>query len=75
MRTRTYMTGIVSLMVNAVLFGTGAIIVLAVPELREHAVYLIPAVVLASFVVAPIIAWKIAPRMRLRYRKRRENAV
>lgn len=66
MKTRTYMTGMVSLMVNAVLFGIGAVTVLSVPALREHAVYLIPAVVLASLILAPFIAWKIAPRMRAR---------
>lgn len=73
MKTRTYMTGIVSLMVNAVLFGVGAIIVLTVPELRENAVYLIPVVVLLSFLLAPFIAWKIAPRMRARFWKEREE--
>ena len=68
------MAGVVGLMVNAVLSGTGAIIVLSVPELREHAAYLIPAVVVASLVATPLIAWKIAPRMRLRYWRERENA-
>lgn len=74
MKTRTYLTGIVSLMVNAVLFGAGVVVVLSVPALSEHAIYLIPAVVVASFVLTPFIAWKIAPRMRLRYWSKRENA-
>ncbi|MEX0405138.1 hypothetical protein ABGN05_05620 [Aquibium sp. LZ166] len=74
MKTRTYLTGIVSLMVNAVLFGAGVVVVLSVPALSEHAIYLIPAVVVASFILTPFIAWKIAPRMRLSYWKERENA-
>ncbi|MCO5730686.1 hypothetical protein [Rhizobium sp. SSA_523] len=66
MKTDTWLTIICSMMVNAVLFGTGAIAVLSVPLLSAHATILLPAVIVASFVAAPFIAAKIAPRMRIR---------
>ncbi|WAJ29504.1 hypothetical protein [Antarcticirhabdus aurantiaca] len=54
-------------MVNAVLFGAGAITVLSIPSLQEQWKVLIPIVVVASFVLAAPIAWAIAPRLRARY--------
>ncbi|RYE51060.1 MAG: hypothetical protein EOP18_12635 [Rhizobiaceae bacterium] len=54
------------LMINAVLFGLGAITVLSIPALAEQAKYLIPAVVVLSFVLVPFIAAPIARRMRLK---------
>lgn len=61
-----------SLMVNAVLFGFGIVPVLAIPALAAHAKYLIPAVVVTSLVLAPLIASLIVPRMRLRNYTRQE---
>ncbi|MBA3043274.1 MAG: hypothetical protein KJ670_23860 [Alphaproteobacteria bacterium] len=72
MKTDTYLTFFVSMMVNAVVFGTGAITVLSIPALAENAKYLLPLVVVISFVVAPFIAKLIAPRMRLRNWRRRD---
>lgn len=72
MKTDTYLTFFVSMMVNAVIFGTGAITVLSIPALAENAKYLLPLVVVLSFVVAPFIAKLIAPRMRLRNWRRRD---
>ncbi len=72
MKTDTYLTFFVSMMVNAVIFGTGAITVLSIPALAENAKYLLPLVVVISFVVAPFIAKLIAPRMRLRNWRRRD---
>ncbi|WP_188849696.1 hypothetical protein [Aureimonas glaciei] len=54
-------------MVNAVLFGIGAVTVLSIPSLQEQWKFLIPIVVVASFVLAAPIAWFIAPRLRARY--------
>lgn len=71
MKTDTYLTFFVSMMVNAVIFGAGAITVLSVPALSENAKYLLPLVVVISFVAAPFIARLIAPRMRLRNWRRR----
>lgn len=57
---------ICSMVINAVLFGVGAVTVLSVPLLNEFAKYLIPTVVLLSFAGAPVLASYIAPRMRVR---------
>ncbi len=65
-RTHTWLTIICSMMVNAVLFGAGAITVLSVPALAELAKYLMPAVIVTSLVAAPFIASVIARRMRIR---------
>lgn len=67
MSPRAFITVLLSLMVNAVLFGFGAILVLSVPVLAEQAKYLLPVVIVASFIITPFIAWKMAPRLRARY--------
>jgi hypothetical protein len=54
------------MMINAVIFGTGAILVLSVPALAVHAKVLLPLVVIAAFAAAPFFALVVAPRMRLR---------
>lgn len=71
MSTNTYITIAVAMMVNAVVFGIGAITVLSIPALSENAKYLIPAVVIVTFCVTPFIARRIAPRLRLRYWRER----
>ncbi len=73
MKVRLLITAALSLMVNAVLFGVGAIIVLSIPELNVDAEYLLPIVVVVSFIATPIIAWFLAPRMRNRYWQRRKR--
>jgi len=64
--TDTWLKIVSGMMINAVLFGLGAIIVLSIPALAEHAKYLMPLVVVLSFALAPFIAAPIARRMRLR---------
>ena len=66
MRTINYITMLVSMMVNAVVFGVGTIVILSVPALNEQAKYLIPAWVVVTFLVSPVIARLIAPSLRLR---------
>ncbi|MDP9590358.1 UNVERIFIED_ORG: uncharacterized membrane protein YciS (DUF1049 family) [Shinella zoogloeoides] len=66
MRTITYITIMVSMMVNAVVFGAGTIAILAVPALADHAKYLLPAWIAITFLVSPVIARLMAPRLRLR---------
>lgn len=55
-----------SMIISSVLFGFGAVAVLSVPNLNQIAKYLIPTVVLLSFASAPVAAYYIAPRMRVR---------
>jgi len=74
MGPRLYITVMLSLMTCAVLFGIGAVAVLSVPAFNEQAKFLLPVVIAASFVLGPIIAWFMAPRLRARYWKARDRA-
>jgi hypothetical protein len=66
-QTRTQIAIAVGLMVNAVLFGAGAVAVLSIPALKAHAMVLLPAVIVLALALTPPIAWMIAPRLRLRH--------
>lgn len=66
MRTRTLITGLLSLPINAVLFGSAATLVLSIPPLRPYMEYILPAVIGIAFVLTVPVAWKLAPRLRLR---------
>lgn len=72
MSIRLQIAAMVFLMTNAVAFGAGIIPVLLIPALAQNAFTLIPAVVIASFVVSAPLAWMIAPRLQARYWKKRE---
>ncbi|MCF6370113.1 hypothetical protein [Rhizobium halophilum] len=72
-KTQTYLTAIASLMVNAVVFGFGAVAILSIPALNDHAKYLLPGWIVVAFVATPFIAKRIAPRMRLRYWRERDR--
>jgi hypothetical protein len=60
-------------MVNAVLFGAGAIAVLSFPALQEQWKFYLPVVVVASLLIAVPVAWIIAPRLRARYWRQRSD--
>ncbi len=66
MTTRSRIAMLIYGMVNAVLFGIGAVAVLTVGR-EEQWKYLLPLVIVASIVLAAPIAWLIAPRLRARY--------
>lgn len=70
--TDTWLKIVCSMMINAVIFGAGAILVLSVPALAVHAKVLLPLVIIAAFAAAPLFAHVIAPRMRLRNWGRRD---
>lgn len=74
MSVRFQITALLSLMVNAVIFGIGAITVLTVPWLNEDASFWLPVAVALSFILSPPIAWFIAPRLRNRYWQNRKLA-
>ena len=63
------------MMTNAVAFGLGIIPVLLIPALAQNAFTLIPAVVIASFVISAPLSWMIAPRLQARYWKQHDQAV
>ncbi|MBW8638030.1 hypothetical protein K1W69_12610 [Hoeflea sp. WL0058] len=66
MRTRTLIAAVIALPLNAVLFGTGAAIALSLPYPEEYLKYVLPAVILLSLIVTVPVAWKLAPRLRVR---------
>ena len=70
MPTRFTIAALIYTMVQGVMFGIGAVLVLATP-LRDQAMTLLPAVVIASAILAAPFAWFIAPRLRARYWRRR----
>jgi hypothetical protein len=65
--TDTWVRILVSLMINAVLFGVGAVAVLVIPALAQWAFYLMPLVVIMSFALTPIVAPIVVRRVRIRY--------
>jgi uncharacterized membrane protein YciS (DUF1049 family) len=69
MSIRASIAVLVSMMVNAVVFGAGAIAVLSIPRLSAQAAYLLPLVVAMSFLISPFIAWYIAPMLRSRWQR------
>jgi ABC-type sulfate transport system permease subunit len=69
MSTRASIALLINMMVNAVLFGAGTILVLSIPELSSQAAFLLPAVIIAAFLVSPLIAWQIAPMLRSRWQR------
>jgi hypothetical protein len=62
-------TAVIYMMVNAVLFGIGATVLLSVPSLATQATPLLWVVVVMSFVLALPIAYFLAPRLRARYQR------
>jgi len=66
MSTRIQIAAVVYMMVQAMMFGLGIVVVLATP-LDNWAMQLIPWVVAISAIVSLPIAWMIAPRLRARY--------
>jgi hypothetical protein len=74
MSIRFCIAALVFLMVSAVLFGIGIVAVLVTPAFAVHAGRLIPAVIVASFVIAAPLSWRIAPKLMARYRRIRPPA-
>lgn len=68
MSTRLTIAALIYGMVTAVLFGGGTILVLSVPALAAQAMWLLPAIIGASVLLAGPIAWWLAPQLRLRSR-------
>jgi len=72
-RARLRVATLIFTMVNAVVFGVGLVTVLTTPSLAQHAFFWIPAVVAASFLFSPPLAWFIAPTMMQRFIQARQT--
>jgi hypothetical protein len=66
MGVRLQISALIFMMVQAVVFGIGTVLVLATP-LQKLAMELLPAVVVASFIISAPLSWFIAPRLRARF--------
>lgn len=64
--TRLAIAALVFMIIQAVLFGIGTVLVLATP-VRELEMTLLPAVVVTSSILALPLSWLIAPRLQARY--------
>ena len=72
-KTRLFITGMLYPMINAIIFGSGAVAILSIPFLSANAPLTIPVAVAAAFIGAVPISWYLAPRMRYRYWRRRNE--
>ncbi len=63
---RIQIAAMVYLMVQAVMFGVGVVLVLATP-LANMAMTLMPWVVATTAVLSLPVSWMIAPRLQMRY--------
>ena len=72
MSIRLGIAALVFMMIQAVLFGIGVLLVLATP-LSDFAMTLMPWVVGISTAISLPLSWFMAPRLRLRYWRERER--
>ena len=70
MSTRLQIAVMVFMMVQAVLFGVGAVAILMSP-LRDQAAFYMPVMIAVTMIVAALLSWMIAPRLQMRYWRRR----
>lgn len=70
MSARVQIAGMIFMMVQAVIFGIGMVTILTT-SLNQHAMTLIPWMIVISFAVSAPLAWMIAPRLQARFWRRR----
>ena len=75
MKTRIYIAVLLSMIISVVVFGVGAIVVLATPGLKSAAAFWLPIVMALTFIVSPVIGWIMAPHLRARYDRRRARVL
>ncbi len=66
MTVRLGIAALLFMMIQAVFFGIGAVLVLATP-LKDRAMELMPLMVVGTIVLSLPISWWLAPRLRARY--------
>lgn len=64
MSNNTRIALLISTMVNAVLFGIGAVTVLSIPALSADAKIWLPVVIVSAIVLSPFVSRALAPRLR-----------
>ena len=66
MKVRLAIAALLFMMIQAVFFGIGAVLVLATP-LKEQAMTLMPLVVVVTMIVSVPASWWLAPHLRARF--------
>jgi hypothetical protein len=66
MTIRLGIAALLFMMIQAVFFGIGAVVVLATP-LKDQAMELMPLMIIGTSALALPISWWLAPRLRARY--------
>jgi hypothetical protein len=56
----------IGFMTTVIVFGIGAFIMMSIPQLAENAKFLLPAMIGSGLLLAPFVAWRITPLVRLR---------
>jgi hypothetical protein len=74
MSLRFQIAALIYMMMSAVMSGFGIIVVLIKPRPANHVFWLIPAVIIASLVLAVPLAWSMARRFIVRYSRERPGA-
>lgn len=72
MRTRIAIAALIFLMVQGVFFGVGMVMVLTAAPADSHQT-LIPWMIVLTFLISAPVAWIIAPRLMLRFRRARPD--
>lgn len=72
MKTRLWIAAMIYPIVNAMLFGFGVVPLTLLPRSSELIGTLFPWTVAVSAILALPISWLVAPRLRLRYWRKRE---
>ena len=67
---RLQITAMVFMMVQAIPFGAGTIAILRTP-LQDQAFVYMPAMIVATMLIAAVLSWEIAPRLQARYWRKR----
>jgi hypothetical protein len=70
MSVRLQITAMVFMMVQAILFGAGTIAILLTP-LQDQAFVYMPAMIVATMLIAAVLSWEIAPRLQASYWRKR----
>ena len=66
MTTRSAVALVISTMVHAVMFGAGAVALVAVPALAPNAAYLLTTVIISGLLLTPLVAWWLTPQLQAR---------
>lgn len=66
MKPQILMAVFIGFMTTVIVFGIGALIMMSIPQLADNAKFLLPAMIVSGLLLAPFVAWRVTPLVRLR---------